>query len=171
MSDLMITASVGTFRQILPALDAILDKAAAHCAARKIDPSVLVNARLYPDMLAFARQVQLTCDFAARTVSRLAGQDIPSFPDVETSFGELKTRIATALAHVNSVDKAAIVAGEARDVTFRTGPDSNMTLKGSDYLFRFALPNFYFHAATAYDILRENGVELGKRDFMGAMQG
>jgi uncharacterized protein len=171
MSDLMITASVGTFRQILPALDAILDKAAAHCAARKIAPSVLVNARLYPDMLAFARQVQLTCDFAARTVSRLAGQEIPSFPDVETSFGELKTRIAAALAHVNSVDKAAIAAGGTRDVTFRTGPDSNTTLRGADYLFRFALPNFYFHAATAYDILRENGVELGKRDFMGAMQG
>jgi uncharacterized protein len=169
MSALLFEASVGTFRQILPALDKVIDKAAAHCAARKIDPAVLVNARLYPDMLAFARQVQLTCDFASRASFRLAGLEPPAFADVETSFDELKDRIARALAAIASVDRAAIEAGETRAITFRTGPDSNTTLPGAGYLLRFALPNFYFHATTAFDILRENGVEIGKRDYIGEM--
>lgn len=167
MSHLMLQASVETFNQLLKALDAILDKAAAHCEARGIDPTVLVGARLFPDMLPFSRQVQLACDFAARASSRLAGLEPLKFEDTEKTFPELKARIAAALAQVNKTDRDAIAASEARSITVPMGKLGEKTMLGSAYLFRFALPNFYFHVTTAYDILRENGVELGKFDFVG----
>lgn len=160
------SASLPAFQQILGALDAILDKVEAHATARKIAPEVLLQARLYPDMFHFTRQVQITCDFAMRTVARLSGLEPLKLEDHEKTVAELKKRIKTARDHVAGADTKAIDAAADRDITFPMGPQS-VTMKGAAYLTHFALPNFYFHATTAYAILRENGVELGKRDFMG----
>ena len=162
----MYAASVPAFTQTLSALSAILDKAAAHCAAKKIDPSALMTARLYPDMFMFTKQVQLTCDFAKNGVGRLTGEP-PKFPDEEKTFDDLKHRIAKTLDYVKGVKPADVDAGADKDVTFPTGPDTKMTLPGAQFLVHVAMPNFYFHATTAYDILRHNGVELGKLDFLG----
>ena len=162
----MYTASVPTFVQTLTALSAVIDKAAAHCAAKKIDPAALTTARLYPDMFAFVKQVQLACDFAKNGVGRLVGEP-PKFPDEEKTFDELKARIAKTIDYVNGVKAGDVDAGADKDVTFPIGPDKTMTLPGAQYLVHVVLPNFYFHAATAYDILRHNGVEIGKRDFLG----
>ena len=135
-------------------------------AARKIQPEVLLQARLAPDMLPFSRQIQLACDFAKNAAARLAGGDNPRHPDEEKSFDELKGRIAKVLAFVESVDAAAFEAGVDRDVTFPRGQNATMTMRGEAYLTRFAVPNFYFHATTAYAILRKNGIQIGKQDFL-----
>lgn len=160
------SASLAGFIQTLKALDVILDKTVEQAAARKIQPEVLLNARLAPDMLTFTRQVQLACDFAKNAAARLAGGDNPKHPDEEKSFDELKARIAKALAFVGGVDDAAFEAGLARDVTFPRGPSATVTMRGEKYLTLFAVPNFYFHATTAYAILRENGIQIGKQDFL-----
>ena len=160
------SASLAGFIQTLKALDVILDKTVEQAAARKIQPEVLLNARLAPDMLTFTRQVQLACDFAKNAAARLAGGDNPKHPDEEKSFDELKARIAKALAFVEGVDDAAFEAGLARDVTFPRGPSATVTMRGEKYLTLFAVPNFYFHATTAYAILRENGIQIGKLDFL-----
>jgi hypothetical protein len=162
----MYGASVPLFTRTLNALSAVLDKADAYCAAKKVEPSVLLNTRLYPDMLPLTRQVQLTCDFAKNCVGRLSGEP-PKFPDEEKTIEELKARIAKTLDFVNSVKPQQIDGTEEKDITFPLGPENKMTMKGEAYLVTFALPNFYFHATTAYDILRHCGVELGKRDFLG----
>ena len=162
----MYQASVRVFTRMLTNLAAILTKAEAHAAARKIEPAVLLATRLFPDMFALTRQVQLSCDFAKNTTARLAGVEIPKFPDEETSFAELQARIAKTLDYVRSVKTADIDAAADKDVTFPVGQQS-MTLKGGVFLTSFVLPNFYFHAATAYDILRQAGLEIGKRDFLG----
>lgn len=159
-------AVLSGFSQTLKALDAILDKAFAEAAERKIDPAVLLSARLAPDMLPFTRQIQLACDFAKNVTARLAGGENPKFPDEEKTVEELKARIAKTLAFVAAADDAALDAGLDRDVTFPRGPSATVTMKGIDYLTRFALPNFYFHATTAYAILRENGSSIGKADFL-----
>jgi hypothetical protein len=166
MSLSMHAVGVATFLNTLGALSKILDKAAAHCAAKKIDPAVLLTMRLAPDMFTFTKQVQLTCDFAKNTVGRLTGEP-PKFPDEEKSFDELKARIAKTIAYVKGFKPGEIDAAAEKDVTFPIGPQKTMTLKGAEYLVGFALPNFFFHATTAYDILRHCGVELGKRDFLG----
>ncbi len=160
------SASVPTFVQTLTALSKILDKAAAYCEAKKIDPSVLLSSRLYPDMLPLVKQVQLTSDFAKNCVGRLTGE-APKFPDEEKTIPELKARIAKTIDYVKSVSAAQIDAADGKDVTFPIGPQQTLTLKGEDFLLHFVLPNFYFHATTAYDILRHCGVEIGKRDFLG----
>jgi uncharacterized protein len=162
----MYAASIAPFTHTLGALSKILDKAVAHCEAKKIDPNALLTMRLYPDMFSFTRQVQLTCDFAKNTIGRLTGEP-PKFPDEEKSFEELKARIAKTIDYVKGFTPADIDATAEKDVTFPIGPQQTMTLKGAPYLVGFALPNFYFHATTAYDILRHAGVELGKRDFLG----
>jgi len=162
----MFDASVPSFLRQLAALDAILDKAAAHAAARKIDPAVLLATRLFPDMFALTRQVQLTCDFAKNTVARLAGQEPPKWPDEETSFEQLKARIAKTADFVRGFSAVQLEGAEGRDVTLPMGGKPT-TFKGGQFLFNFALPNFYFHATTAYAILRHCGVEVGKRDFVG----
>jgi hypothetical protein len=155
------------FLQTLGALSDILKKAEAHAAARKIAPETLLTARLYPDMLPLARQIQLACDFAMKTCARLTGTEVPATPDTEKTFDELQARIAKAVDYVKSYTPAKFDGAENRNVTFPSGPDKTMTLKGQQYLSHFAFPNFYFHAATAHGILRHNGVEIGKRDFMG----
>ena len=158
--------TVPAFLQILNGLSGLLTKAETHCKAKNIQPDVLLGARLFPDMLPLSRQIQLTCDFAKNTVGRLTGEP-PKFPDEEKSFDELKARIAKTVDYVKGFKPDEIDATADKDVTFPIGPQQTMTLKGAAYLVGFALPNFYFHATTAYDILRHCGVELGKRDFLG----
>jgi hypothetical protein len=166
MSLTMSTVGTQSFLQTLGALSKILDKAAAHCAAKKIDQAVLLQTRLTPDMLAFVKQVQLTCDFAKNTLGRLTGEP-PKFADEEKTIDELKARIAKTVEYVKGFKDADIDAATEKEVTFPIGPQQTMTLKGWQYVLGFALPNFYFHATTAYDILRQSGVEIGKRDFLG----
>ena len=135
---------------------------------KNVQPDVLLGARLYPDMLPLSRQIQLVCDFAAKTSARLTQSDVPSTPDTEKTFDELKARLARTADYVKAFKPAQFDGADGRDVSFPAGPDKTMTLKGQQFLSHFALPNFYFHAATAHDILRHNGVEIGKRDFLGA---
>jgi uncharacterized protein len=162
----MSQASAPCFARTLRQLSAILAKAEAHCEARKIDPLVLTSARLFPDMFALARQVQIACDAAKGAVARLAGVEIPKHEDTEKTFAELRERIDRTLAFIDSVPAAKLDGSETREVTVKMrGKD--VVFGGLPYLLGFALPNFYFHVVTAYNILRHNGVEIGKSDFLG----
>ena len=159
--------TVPAFLQILGSLSAILEKAEAHCKAKNIQSEVILSERLYPDMLPFARQIQLVCDFAAKGCARLTGSEVPSTPDTEKSFDELRQRIAKTIDYVKSFKPAQFDGADTRDVTFPAGPSNQITLKGQQFLSSFSFPNFYFHATIAHGILRHNGVEIGKRDFLG----
>jgi hypothetical protein len=170
MSLSMYQASVPVFAQILTALGTVLDKAAAHAAARKIDPAVLIAARLAPDMLPFNRQVHLASDFAKGAAARLAGVEPPSWGDTETTFSELSDRVKQTIDYIQGFKPAQIDGSEARDVIIKVA-GKPLTFQGQPYLLQFVLPNFFFHATAAYAILRHNGVELGKRDFMGRVPG
>src|ERR1700742_1059033 len=160
-------ASVPAFLQILGALSGILTKAEAYCTAKKIQPEVLLGARLYPDMLPLSKQIQLACDFAGKGCARLAHVDVPTTPATEKSFEELRQPLAKTIAYWKTFKPAQFDGGDTKDVTFPVGPDKTMTLKGQQFLNNFAFANFYFHAATAHGILRHNGVEIGKKDFLG----
>jgi uncharacterized protein len=159
-------ATVPAFLQILGALQGILGKAEAHCTAKKIAPEVLLGARLFPDMLPLSKQIQLASDFATKGCARLTHSEVPSTPDTEKSFEELRQRLAKASDYLKTFKPAQFEGADSKDITFPVGPTS-MTLKGQQFLNNFAFPNFYFHAATAHGILRHNGVEIGKRDFLG----
>ena len=159
-------ASVPVYTRRLQALSTILDKAAAYASQRKIDPAALIQARLYPDMLPLARQVQISCSHAIRGAARLSGAEPMSLEDKANSFDDLKALIAKTLDLLKSVDAKKMDGMEDRDITFPVG-DRKQTMKGGDYLVHFSMPNFYFHVTTAYDILRNNGLEIGKSDFMG----
>ena len=163
----MFQASVPRFASMLKNLAAILDKAAAHCEARKIDPLALTSFRLYPDMFALSRQVQIACDTAKGAVARLAGVEIPKHEDTEKTFDELKARIAKSLDFIAAAKPAQIDGTEDKEVVLKL-QGKDVSFRGMQYLLGFAWPNFYFHVTTAYAILRHNGVELGKRDFIGA---
>src|SRR5205085_2466093 len=165
----MSSAAIPTFTIALEALSGVLDKAEAFAAAKKIDGSVLVNSRLAPDMFALARQVQVTCDQAKNGGARLADVEAPRYEDNETTIAELKARIAKTVAYVKTLDRKAIDTSADREITFPLGPSNKGHMQGGDYLDHFVLPNFYFHAAAAYAILRHCGVEIGKRDFLGAI--
>jgi hypothetical protein len=160
-------ATVPAYLQILSSLSGLLTKAEAHCEAKKIQPEVLLGARLYPDMLPFSKQIQLVSDFAAKGCARLTGSVVPSTPDTEKTFAELKQRLANTIEYVKTFKPAQFEGCDAKDVTFPTGPNATTTLKGQDFVNRVSFPNFYFHAAIAHGILRHNGVEVGKRDFLG----
>ena len=162
----MYAASVPVFRQILTSLGEILTKAETHATERKIEPAALLQARLYPDMFAFSRQIQIAADFAKGACARLAGIEVPKYEDTEQSFADLRARIAKTIAFIESLPKNQIDGSEAREITTSTGPNSK-TFAGQVYLTHYALPQFMFHSTTAYAILRHNGVEIGKRDFMG----
>jgi hypothetical protein len=162
----MYQASVPVFVRMLTNLIGILEKAAAHCEARKIDPAALVNFRLYPDMFAFGKQVQVACDHAKNAAARIIGEEGPAFDNSEKTFPELIRRVKQTIAYLESVRPEQIDGTEDKDVVLRRGETVN-TYKGWDYLLHRALPNFYFHVTTAYDILRHNGVELGKKDYLG----
>src|SRR5215831_294941 len=159
-------ASAPRFVNILGNLSAILDKAQAHAEAKKLDPAALTAYRLYPDMLPFTRQVQIACDTAKGAVARLAGVEVPRHEDVETSFPELKARIAKTVDFIKSVKPEQLDGSEDRNIHLKLGT-REVNFTGMQYLFGHALPNFYFHVTTAYNILRHNGVELGKRDYLG----
>ena len=161
-------ASLPVFEIGLTALSGVLDKAAAYAAAKKVDPAVLLGWRLAPDMFALARQVQVACDQAKNGAARLAGAEPPKFEDTETSLDQLKERIAKTVAYIKTLDAKAIDASPDREITFPLGPNKGQ-MKGSDFLDHFVLPNFYFHLTAAYAIVRHCGVELGKRDFLGAI--
>jgi len=163
----MSNASIPVFAIGLDALSAVLDKAAAYAEAKKLEPAVLLNTRLYPDMFPLTRQVQTACDQAKNASARLAGIDPPRMEDNEKTIAELKARIAKTITFVKTLDSKAIDASADREITFPLGPIKKGHMKGVDYLNHFALPNFYFHLTTAYGILRHCGVELGKPDFMG----
>jgi hypothetical protein len=162
----MYQVSVPRFANILKNLSAILDKAQAHAEAKKIDPLVLSNARLYPDMLPMKRQVYIACDTAKNAVARIAGVEPPKHEDVEETFAELKARIAKTLDFVQTFKPAQIDGSEDKAIHLKLG-QREVDFKGMQYLLGHALPNFYFHVVTAYDILRHNGVEIGKRDYLG----
>jgi uncharacterized protein len=160
-------AVVPAYLQMLGSLTGILGKAEAHCQAKNIQPDALLGARLFPDMLPLSKQIQLASDFAAKGCARLTHSEVPATPDTEKTFEELKQRLANTADYVKAFKPSQCDGADARDVTFPAGPDKSMTVKGQQFLSHFALPNFYFHAATAHDILRHNGVEIGKRDFLG----
>jgi hypothetical protein len=162
----MYDASIPAFIRILGNLSAILDKAAAYAEAKKIDPSVLVNARLAPDMFPLSRQVQIATDGVKGCAARLAGVEVPSYPDTESTFPELKARIAKTADFLNGFKPAQIDGSEERKVAFKVGGQDRSFL-GKPYLFEWVIPNFYFHVTTAYDILRHNGLDIGKKDYLG----
>jgi uncharacterized protein len=160
-------ATVPAFVQTLSSLTGLLNKAEAHCTAKNIQPEVMLNARLYPDMLPFSRQIQLACDFAGKTSARLAHVEVPTTPDTEKSFEELRQRLSKTIGYLQTFKPAQFEGSDSKDVTFPAGPNTSLTLKGQEYVNRVAFPNFFFHAAIAHGILRHNGVEIGKRDFLG----
>ena len=162
----MYAASVPVFKQMLGSLAAVLAKGAAHAEARKIDPSALLTERLAPDMFALTRQVQIASDTAKGAAARLAGVEMPKYEDNEQTFAELAARIEKTIAFLDTIPASAIDGSEERDIvlTMRSG---DLHFKGERYLLHWALPNFYFHVTTAYALLRHDGVEIGKRDFLG----
>ncbi|VXC24061.1 conserved hypothetical protein [Pseudomonas sp. 8AS] len=166
MSLSMYQASIPVFVRMFGNLAAILDKAAVYADARKIDPAVLLNARLAPDMHPLTRQVQIASDAAKGCAARLAGVEIPSFADSESSFAELQARIQKTLDFLQGFSPAQIDGSEGREVVIKF-PGAELKFSGQDYLLHFVLPNFYFHLTTAYAILRHNGLEIGKMDFLG----
>jgi len=165
----MYDASVPVFTHFLRSLSAILKKAEAHCAAKKIDPSIILSARLAPDMFALTRQVQIASDAAKGAGARLTGIAVPSWPDEEKTFDELQARIAKTIEFLASLKPEQFAGAETRDIMIKAG-GRELNFKGFTYLETYAKPNFYFHVTTAYAILRHNGIELGKPDFLAGGQ-
>ena len=162
----MYQASVPSLIRSLNNLAVILEKGAAHAEAKKIEPSVLIASRLYPDMFPLSKQVQIASDIARRGVARLAGLDAPAMADNETTFAELIERIHQTIAYLNTLTPAQIDGSEEKEIVLPMGKES-INFKGMPYLLSFILPNVYFHVTTTYNILRHNGVEVGKMDFLG----
>ena len=165
----MSQASLSVFEINLNALSGILDKAEAYAAAKKIDPAVLLHSRLAPDMFDLVRQVQVATDQARRGAARLAGVEPAVFEDTETTIDQLKARLAKTVVYLKTLDRKQIDSSADREITFPLGPTNKGHMKGDDYLNHFVLPNFYFHVTAAFAILRHCGVDIGKRDFMGAI--
>ena len=164
----MYSASVPVYQRQLGAISNVLDKASAWATAKKVDEAVLGETRLTPDMFPLTRQVQLACRFAEESTSRLAGTEVPKAPEnKEKTLGELRTRIAAVLNHLKSFKPAQIDGSEIREIVLNIA-GNQLQLTGERYLEHFAMANFYFHCTTAYAILRQCGVEIGKRDFIGA---
>lgn len=166
MSLTMYQASIPGFLRMLGNLSAILDKAAAHAEAKKIDPAVFINARLAPDMFPLSRQVQIATDMVKGCAARLAGIEVPRYEDNETSFADLQARIAKTIAFIQSVSASQIDGSEDRQITLKFG-SRELSFLGQAYLLDFVLPNFHFHLTTTYAILRHNGMEIGKMDYVG----
>ena len=162
---MMYDASIPVFIHFLNGLAALLRKAEAHAQAKKLEPDAFLLARLFPDMFTFTKQVQLACDFAKGTSARLAGVTAPSHPDDEKTFDELHDRIRKTVEFLRSLNKDQFADAAERSVTFKA-QGKDVTVKGAQYLSNVGLPNFYFHVTTAYALLRHNGVEIGKSDFL-----
>jgi len=169
MSITMHSASVPTFLRMLNNMNVWLDKAETHAQAKKFDTANYLSARLAPDMLPFVRQIQMACDAAKFAVARLSGVDAPKFEDIETSFAELRERIAKTVAFIKSVPAEQIDGTEDKEIGLPRR-EGTLMIKGEPYLKHFVLPNFFFHMTTAYALLRHNGVDVGKMDFLGALK-
>ncbi len=167
MSTSLYATAIPLFKQMLGALSQVLSLAGAHAETRKIDPNALLQARLFPDMFSLLRQVQVACDFAKSVSARLAGVDVPSFADDETSFAELQARITKTLAFIDGLTPAQFEGSATREVVTQAGTPKEKRFTGQAYLLHYGLPHFFFHTTTAYAILRSNGVELSKKDFIG----
>jgi uncharacterized protein len=168
MSTDLYAFSVPVFLRGLATLDRVLGKAEAHVTERKIEPSALLTDRLFPDMLTLTRQVQIATDTAKRSIGRLAAIEPPSFEDTESSFSDLIGRVQRTASFIHGVPSTAFAGADERSIELKAA-GSVVTLSGLDYLVRFALPNFYFHVTTTYDICRHNGVAIGKADFLGSL--
>jgi uncharacterized protein len=162
------TSSIPVFKQMLGGLSAVLAKAEAHATAKKIDPQALLQSRLYPDMFTLLRQVQVACDFAKSVSARLAGADVPKNEDNEHSFADLQARIAGVLSFIDGLDVSQFDAAATREVVSQAGTPKEKRFTGQSYLLNYGLPHFFFHTTTAYSILRHNGVEVGKKDYIGS---
>ena len=168
MTNPMYNASIPVFRQMLGALQDILAKTEAHATARKIEPDALLQARLFPDMFPMARQVLIACDFAKGVAARLAGVEVPSLPDAERpGFADLNERISTVLTFIDSLPQAAFAEAATRQITIQPGTPREKHFVGEHYLLHYGLPQSFFHVNATYAIARHNGVELGKRDYIG----
>lgn len=165
----MYNASVPVFIRMLGNLEAIIDKTITHAAARKIDDAAFVEARLFPDMFTFARQIRVATDVSKGGIARLAGVEIPKFEDNEKTLAELKARLRRAIDFFNTITPAQIDGTEDKAISLTVGGNA-LKFKGLDYLLAFVLPNFYFHVTTAYNLLRQGGVDIGKMDFLGQIQ-
>ena len=163
----MYQASVPVFIQGLTNLSAILTKAENYATAKKIEPSVLINSRLAPDMFPLARQVQIATDIVKGGVSRLAAVEVPSYADTETTFEELQARVAKTIAYLKTFDAKKVDGSEDRKISLKVG-GNELNFDGQSYLLGFVIPNFYFHITTTYGILRHNGLDIGKKDFLGS---
>lgn len=168
MSLSMHTASVPVFKQMLAALAGVLAKAENHAADRKIDAAALLQSRLFPDMFPLARQVQIACDFATSVSARLAGAEVPVVEGGDQTFADLHQRIAATLVFIGGLDTAAFESSGQREIVLRPGTPKERRIGGQVYLMAYGLPQFFFHVTTAYNLLRHNGVEIGKKDYMGA---
>jgi uncharacterized protein len=167
MSISMYNASVPVFNQMLTSLSAILKKTETHATDKKIEPQALLQARLYPDMFPLTQQIQIAADFAKGVSARLAGAEVPSYEDKEQSFAELQARISKTLSFIGGFKAEQFDGSEQREIVLRPGTPKEQRLPGSTYLLHYGMPQFFFHVTTAYAILRHNGIEIGKRDYMG----
>ena len=168
MAHPLYTGSVPVFRKMLTALDAILTRTENHIEEKKLEPDAFLQARLFPDMFTFVRQVQIACDFAKSVPARLAGADVPSYDDSERTFADLHARIRKTLEFAAAIDETKFAGAENREIVLRPGtPRERRFAGGEAYLFAYGIPQFFFHVSTAYALLRHNGVDLGKMDYMG----
>ena len=168
MTSAIYTASIPVFKQMLGGLSEVLSKAQAHAETKKIDPNALLQARLFPDMFPLLRQVQVATDFAKSVAARLAGVEVPKLQDNEQSFADLQARIATVLAFIEGLDPAQFDEAATREIVSQAGTPKEKRFTGQSYLLNYGLPHFFFHTTTAYSILRHNGVDVGKKDYIGA---
>jgi hypothetical protein len=168
MTSSIYLTSVPVFNQMLGGLSGVLSKAEAHALNRKIDPAALLQARLFPDMFPLLRQVRVACDFAKSVSARLAGVEVPVFEDAEQSFGDLQERIAKTLAFINGLGPAQFEGSATREIVTQAGTPKEKRFSGQSYLLNYGLPHFFFHVTTAYAILRHNGVDVGKQDYIGS---
>ena len=168
MTSPVYTTSIPVFKQMLGGLKDVLRKAEAHAVEKKIDPNALLQARLFPDMFSLLRQVQVASDFAKSVSARLAGVDVPKLDDNEQTFAELQARIDTVLTFINGLDAARFDEAGAREIITQAGTPKEKRFTGQSYLLNYGLPHFFFHTTTAYSILRHNGVDVGKKDYIGS---
>lgn len=167
MSISLHTATVPVFKQMLLALSDVLKKGENHARDRKIDPTVLLQSRLFPDMLPLVRQVQIACDFAKSVPARIAGIEVAAYEDTEQSFSELQERIAKTLALIDGISAEQMNSSTVTEIVLRPGTPKEKKLAVTDYALKYGMPQFFFHVTTAYNLLRHNGIEIGKKDYMG----
>ena len=167
MTNAIYTSSIPVFKQMLGGLQTVLHKAQAHAADKKMDPNAFLQARLFPDMFPLLRQVQVASDFAKSVSARLAGVEVPKTEDNEQTFEQLQTRIETVLAFINSLDAAKFDDAATREIVTQAGTPKEKRFTGQSYLLNYGLPHFFFHTTAAYAVLRHNGVEVGKKDYIG----